>query len=127
MSMAKQIFYHNLRKGNKAEVETYNRYIKPYVEKERKKKLLAISYLINLLSTIERIKEDDNQRSKTRKYKMAMAKQIYYHNLRKANKVEVELCKSEEKADFRNKTNVSYSFIFILIVVLKIIINLTQI
>lgn len=33
MSMAKQIFYHNLRKGNKVEVEIYNRDIKPYVEK----------------------------------------------------------------------------------------------
>ena len=33
MSMAKQIFYHNLRKGNKVEVEIYNRDIKPYEEK----------------------------------------------------------------------------------------------
>ena len=33
MSMAKQIFYHNLRKGNKIEQEIYNKDIKPYVEK----------------------------------------------------------------------------------------------
>ena len=60
MSMAKQIFYHNLRKGNKTEVEIYNRDIKPYVEKERKRKLLAISYLLGVLTRIERGKTDDN-------------------------------------------------------------------
>lgn len=60
MSMAKQIFYHNLRKGNKTEVEIYNRDIKPYVEKERKMKLLAISNLLNLLGRIERTKAYDN-------------------------------------------------------------------
>ena len=65
MSMAKQIFYHNLRKGNKVEVEIYNRDIKPYVEKEEKKKLLLISYLLGLLNRIERTKAYDNQRKKS--------------------------------------------------------------
>lgn len=32
MSMAKQIFYHNLRKGNKTEVEIYDKHIKPYIK-----------------------------------------------------------------------------------------------
>ena len=31
--MAKQIFYHNLKKGNKTEVEVFNKDIKPYIEK----------------------------------------------------------------------------------------------
>lgn len=35
MSMAKQIFYHNLKKGNKAEVEVFNKDIKPYTEKNQ--------------------------------------------------------------------------------------------
>ena len=61
MSMAKQIFYHNLRKGNKVEVEIYNRDIKPYVEIERKRKLLLISYLLRILTRIERTKTYDNQ------------------------------------------------------------------
>jgi len=65
MSMAKQIFYHNLRKGNKVEVEIYNRDIKPYVEKEEKKKLLLISYLLRFLRRIERTKAYDNQRKKS--------------------------------------------------------------
>ena len=65
MSMTKQIFYHNLRKGNKVEVEIYNRDIKPYVEKEEKKKLLLISYLLGLLNRIERTKAYDNQRKKS--------------------------------------------------------------
>ena len=33
MSMAKQIFYHNLKNGNKTEVEIFNKEIKPYIEK----------------------------------------------------------------------------------------------
>ena len=58
---------------------------------------------------------------------MSMAKQIYYYNLRKAKKGEVSLlAKSEEKNHIKNKTNVSYSFIFVLVVVFKIITNLTQ-
>ena len=65
MSMAKQIFYHNLRKGNNVEVKIYNRDIKPYVEKEEKKKLLLISYLLGLLNRIERTKAYDNQRKKS--------------------------------------------------------------
>ena len=65
MSMTKQIFYHNLRKGNKVEVEIYNRDIKPYVEKEEKKKLLLISYLLRFLRRIERTKAYDNQRKKS--------------------------------------------------------------
>ena len=56
-----------------------------------------------------------------------MAKQIYYYNLKKAKKGEVSLAKSEEKNHIKNKTNVNYSFIFILVVVFKIITNLTQI
>ncbi len=35
MSMAKQIFYYNLKKGNKVEVEIYNRNIRPYYEKNQ--------------------------------------------------------------------------------------------
>lgn len=33
MSMAKQIFYHNLKKGNKTEVKIFERDIKPYLTK----------------------------------------------------------------------------------------------
>jgi hypothetical protein len=51
---------------------------------------------------------------------MSMAKQIYYHNLRKANTVDVKLCKSEEKSDIKNKSNVSYGWIFILIVLYRL-------
>ena len=56
-----------------------------------------------------------------------MAKQIYYYNLRKANKIEVKLCKNEEKTYIKNKTNVSYRWIFILPVVFKIINEIGQI
>jgi len=31
--MSKQIFYHNLKKGNKAEIEIFERDIKPYLNK----------------------------------------------------------------------------------------------
>ena len=58
---------------------------------------------------------------------MSMAKQIYYYNLRKANKIEVKLCKNEEKTYIKNKTNVSYRWIFILPVVFKIINEIGQI
>ena len=54
MSMAKQIFYHNLRKNNNTEVEIYERDIKPYYEKERKRKLLLIIRFLNLLHKLER-------------------------------------------------------------------------
>ena len=33
MSMAKQIFYHNLKQGNKTEIEIFERCIKPYLSK----------------------------------------------------------------------------------------------
>ena len=33
MSMAKQIFYHNLKKGNKTEIKIFERCIKPYLSK----------------------------------------------------------------------------------------------
>ena len=59
MSIAKQIFYHNLRNGNKTEVEIYNRDIKPFVEKESALKLLGISSLLKLLRRIERIKNKE--------------------------------------------------------------------
>ena len=33
MSMAKQIFYHNIKKGSRAEIEIFERCIKPYLNK----------------------------------------------------------------------------------------------
>jgi len=56
MSMAKQIFYHNLRKGNKTEVDIYNRDIKSYVEKEKRRRLTAIKYLLGMLINLRKIK-----------------------------------------------------------------------
>jgi hypothetical protein len=58
---------------------------------------------------------------------MSMAKQIYYHNLRKANIKEVESRKTDKNYSIKNKTNVSYGWIFIVVVVFKIIINISQI
>jgi hypothetical protein len=58
---------------------------------------------------------------------MSMAKQIYYHNLRKANIKKVESIKTHKNYNIKNKTNVSCGWIFILVVVFKIIINLSQI
>jgi len=54
--MAKQIFYHNLRKGNKTEVDIYNRDIKSYVEKEKRRRLTAIKYLLGMLINLRKIK-----------------------------------------------------------------------
>ena len=56
---------------------------------------------------------------------MSMAKQIYYHNLRKAKK-EIESQKTKKNYNIKNKTSVSYGWIFILVVVFKII-NFSQI
>jgi hypothetical protein len=53
---------------------------------------------------------------------MSMAKQIYYHNLRKAKKREVGLSKSEEKECIKNKINISYTLFFSILVMIKIII-----
>ena len=33
LAYAKQIFYHNLKKGNKTEIEIFERCIKPYLSK----------------------------------------------------------------------------------------------
>jgi len=60
MSMAKQIFYHNLKKGNKVEAEIYERDIKPYVEKEKLRKLIKVSLFLNLLLRIEKIKSKES-------------------------------------------------------------------
>ena len=57
MSMAKQIFYHNLRKGNKTEVDIYNRDIKSYVEKEKRRRLAAIKYLLGILINLRKMKK----------------------------------------------------------------------
>jgi len=57
---------------------------------------------------------------------MSMAKQIYYHNLRKAKK-EIESQKTKKNYNIKDKTSVSYGWIFILVVVFKIIINFSQI
>lgn len=56
MSMAKQIFYHNLKKGNKTEAKIYERDIRPFEEKERFRKLNAVCHLLYLLQKIEIIK-----------------------------------------------------------------------
>jgi hypothetical protein len=55
MSMAKQIFYHNLRKGNKAEVEIYNRDIKPYIEIYQKRKQTMVIRFTNTLKKRARL------------------------------------------------------------------------
>lgn len=55
MSMAKQIFYHNLRKGNKTEVEIYNRDIKPYVEIYKKRRQVMIFRFIDALKERARL------------------------------------------------------------------------
>ena len=62
-----------------------------------------------------------------RRLEMSMAKQIYYHNLRKANIKKFESRKTEENYNIKNKTSVSYGWILILVVVFKIAINLSQI
>jgi len=53
--MAKQIFYHNLRKGNKTEVEIYNRDIKPYVEIYKKRRQVMIFRFIDALKERARL------------------------------------------------------------------------
>jgi hypothetical protein len=51
---------------------------------------------------------------------MSMAKQIYYHNLRKANIKEIELPNTVKNYNIKNKFNVSYGWILILIVLYKL-------
>jgi len=55
-----------------------------------------------------------------------MAKQIYYHNLRKANIKEIEIPKTDKNYNIKNKTNVSYGWIFILIVLYRLGLLLTN-
>jgi len=57
---------------------------------------------------------------------MSMAKQIYYHNLRKANIKEIEIPKTDKNYNIKNKTNVSYGWIFILIVLYRLGLLLTN-
>ena len=53
MSIGKQIFYNNLKKGNRVEVKIYERDIKPYYEIEQRKKLLLIVRFCNLLHKLK--------------------------------------------------------------------------